>query len=299
MNERIPPKLRKLILSLKPKKWIYIFGQPYNLRVLILQIAVVVLIIATVAGAYFYTNREIAESRDNIGGKLAEPESQIVYNEGSEIPLFKALDNIMLFHESTLGYNKIHSLLVQGNMFDGQATVEMKMMAKPPETYYQSLELDNRTLRVTFIDGKLKYDQNSALINQEDERLAEINKILMVMECAIPLPVWLYADPTNNFYLTRQYDEVYNDRECAVVANKILKDTIIRHYIDLKTGQEISRQSEVNGYRLRVDYGELEEIKGVFFPRGYEVFLNDTFVCKAEFDSIQINRGLPEFLFER
>jgi hypothetical protein len=157
--------------------------------------------------------------------------------------------------------------------------------------------MNNKELKVTFINGKLEYDQNSTLINSEDERLAEINKVLMVMECAIPLPAWLYVDPANNHYLKRKYDETYNGRECAVVENTVFKDTIIRHYIDLTTGQELSRQSEVNGYRLRVDYEELKEVKDVYLPTGYQIFLNDSFVFKATFDSIQINRGLPSFLF--
>lgn len=297
MTMPFKPILTKLIASLQHEKWIRIWGRPYDLRILVLQVIFTVLLIAFIVGAFFYTNKEISERRDYVGGEFSELESKISYREDSETPEFDALHQIMQLHEYVLGFNKINSLLIQGEMFDGHTSVNLKMMAKPPESYFQLLEMDNKELKVTFINGKLEYDQNSALINTEDERLAGINKVLMVMECAIPLPAWLYVDQTNNLYLKRKYDEIYNGRECAVVENSVLKDTIIRHYIDLATGQELSRQSEVKGDRLRVDYEELKEVTDVFFPTGYQVFLNGSFVCKATFDSIQINRGLPTFLF--
>ena len=188
--------------------------------------------------------------------------------------------------------------------------MDFTLFAKQPRLYKQVLEAHGRKLEAGF-DGKdLWYRQNYPLLDTEDEDLLALNRALAILECSIPCIAWEYetaglveAREGSTAGLQLLAETEWKGRRCQVVKNLRLLDSPVYHYIDSETGLEVYRRASVNLDARRQKHVELfyQEPIGDWaypLPSGFELWIDGHLFCTVEFDTVEMNPGLVNFLFE-
>lgn len=227
--------------------------------------------------------------------------------EAVEVITEEEVDPLELFfeqHFAATRYNEIESIRASGTYSSGEVEMEIVFLAKNPHFYKQTLVYKNTKIEAGYDGAQLWYAQSHPVVDVSDASLLKLNRALAMLECAIPCLTWEYEkgeESQGDFQLMAE--DVWNGRQCLVVKNLGLLDSPVYHYIDAETGLELYRRSSVAiDERRRKDvelfYLPALEDSDYTLPSGYELHVDGVLYCTAQFDKIEVNRGLPDFLFQ-
>lgn len=207
-------------------------------------------------------------------------------------------------HFAATRYDEVESIRASGTYTSGEVQMKIVFLAKNPHFYKQTLLYKDVKVEAGYDGTQLWYKQSHAVVDDSDEALTKLNRALTMLECAIPCLTWEYeksAEAKENFQLMG--DETWDGRLCSVVKNLGLLESPVYHYIDAQTGLEVYRRSSVlidDRRRKDVELFYLPPLEGLEYalPSGFELMVDGVLYCTAMFDKIEVNRGLPDFLFE-
>ena len=225
----------------------------------------------------------------------------------TEVITVEEKDDVEVFfedHFAATRYNEVESIRAVGTYSSGEVEMEFTLLAKNPHFYKQSLRYKDRLIEAGYDGSDLWYHQSHAILDESDEALMAFNRSLAMLECSIPALTWEYEkgeDATVEFQFMP--NEMWNQRECLVVRQIGLLDSPVYHYLDKETGLELYRRSSVKiDERRRKDveliYADPLEDAKYPIPGGFELWVDGVLYCTAVFEKIDVNPGLPNFLFE-
>ena len=289
-------------MSEKPDnyEWINVFGNTIHRTEFYKLLFFGFLVLSVVLGSlgyltwsYFFPARTVVTAADQV--------------EAVEVMTEKVVDPRDVFfeqHFAATRYDEIESIRATGTYTSGDVEMELIFLAKNPHFYKQTLLYEQVKVEAGYDGEQLWYQQSHAVVDDSDEALTVLNRALSMLECAIPCLTWEYEkgpEAKENFQLMG--DETWNGRHCLVVKNLGLLESPVYHYIDAETGLEVYRRSSVAidaRRRKDVELFYLPPLEGSEYalPGGFELHVDGVLYCTATFDQIEINRGLPDFLFE-
>jgi hypothetical protein len=289
-------------MSQPPKKseWIFILGNPVHRTEFYKLLFFGFLALSVVVGIGLYFAWGSLFSVRNV-------ETEIAREEAVEAMETKGLDPLETFfqqHFAATRYNEIESLRASGTYSSGEVEMKLAFIAKNPHFYRQTLVYKAAKVEAGYNGKKLWYSQSHEIVDDSDTSLSVLNRALTMLECAIPCLSWEYEkglEGKQSFEIMD--DEVLDGRECFVIKNLGLLDSPVYHYIDKETGLERYRRCTVKideRRRKDVELFYLPPLEGSEYPlpSGYELIVDGVLYCTAKFDKIDINQGLPNFLFE-
>ena len=292
-------------MSEKPDgyEWIFVLGYPIPrgefYKLLLFGLSALSIVIGLVV--YFCWGLFFPQAaRDE---KVVEAEQEIATEVITEV-IKSELDLFFEDHFAATRYNEVESIRAVGTYTSGEVEMEFTLLAKNPHFYKQSLKYEDRLVEAGYDGEALWYRQSHPILDESDEGLLSFNRSLAMLECSIPALTWEHEqgeDSTVDFQLMP--NEMWNQRECLVVRQIGLLDSPIYHYLDKETGLEVYRRSSVKiDERRRKDVeliyaAPLEDAK-YLIPAGFELWVDGVLYCTASFEKIDVNPGLPNFLFE-
>lgn len=155
-------------------------------------------------------------------------------------------------------------------------------------------------------DGKeVWFEQSHDIVDVSDPSLMKLNRTLAIIESTIPCLAWDYdiEKPLDGLELMSESE--WQGHECFVVKNtKLLVDVPVYHYIDKTMGFERYRRASIEIAPGRFRDAELFydlPLTGAAYPipSGIELMLDGRLFYKVSFDTVDVNKGVPSFLFER
>ncbi len=292
-------------MSEKPDgyEWIFVLGYPiprgefYKLLFFGLSaLSILIGLVVYFCWGFFFPeaarDEAVVEAEQEIATEVITEETK------SELDLF------FEDHFAATRYNEVESIRAVGTYRSGDVVLEFTLLAKNPHFYKQSLQYENKLVEAGYDGTALWYRQSHPILDESDEGLLAFNRSLAMLECSIPALTWEYEkgeDSMAEFQLMP--NEMWNRRECLVVRQVGLLDSAVYHYLDKATGLEVYRRSSVKiDERRRKDVeliysAPLEDAK-YLIPAGFELLVDGVLYCTASFDKVEVNVGLPNFLFE-
>lgn len=284
-----------------------ILGYPIpKVKIIILLSTILIFVLSCLVGGFFFVQKLKQETKERMidwtGDSRARSEYVKRMDPGSPDAV-DPLEALRRFHIEATGFDRVTSLRLGGRYIADGISLELTIMGRKPNRFLQKLKHQDRQLTVGLIDGEIWYQQNSPLLAEENDDLTQINRVLMIMECAIPLLAWEFSGSEFRRNIVRLPDEVINGVEVAILENHVFPEVVIRHQIDLHSGLELARTSLVS-------VGESQQLIELVFkppapgivypvPSGYSVRINQSLVCTAVFETYEFNIGLAPFLFNR
>ena len=289
-------------MSEKPDnyEWIIILGHSVHRTEFYKLLFFGFMVLSVVVGSGLYLAWDLLFPTRNIVTAADEAQAAEVITEAVVDPR----DVFFEQHFAATRYDEIESIRASGTYTSGQVEMELIFLAKNPHFYKQTLLSGGVKVEAGYDGSQFWYRQSHAVVDDSNEALATLNRALAMLECAIPCLAWEYekgAEARENFQLMG--DETWNERHCFVIKNLGLLESPVYHYIDAETGLEVYRRSSVAidaRRRKDVELFYLPPIEGGEYalPGGYELMVDGVLYCTAIFEQIEINRGLPDFLFE-
>ncbi|MFQ3224833.1 MAG: hypothetical protein ACI8Z5_001085 [Lentimonas sp.] len=284
-------------------EWIFVLGFPIPrsefYKLLLFGLSAVSVVVGLVV--YFYWGLFFPEAARDAQVVKAE---QVTATEVITAELKGELQVFFEDHFAATRYNEVESIRAVGTYSSGDVEMEFTLLAKNPHFYKQSLRYKDKLIEAGYDGSELWYHQSHAILDDSDEALMAFNRSLAMLECSIPALTWEYEkgeDSTVEFQLMP--NEMWNQRECLVVRQIGLLDSPVYHYLDQETGLELYRRSSVKiDARRRKDVeliyaAPLEDAKYPI-PAGFDLWVDGVLYCTAAFDQINVNAGLPNFLFK-
>ncbi len=294
----------------RPKNydWVVIWGHTFHKAELVKLACIfgffflVALGVAGYLGNYYWQahKEKLAQTEEEVEAAVEEKERR------TQDPVRRFIEN----HFAVTRFNEVNSIRAVGTYTAGDVVLDFTLQGKQPRFYKQTLKANGRKIEAGFDGKELWYRQNYPLLDQEDEGLQQLNRALAMLECSIPCIAWEYEEEglveereqsTASFQLLPETQ--WNGRPCQVVKNLRMLDTPVYHYIDSETGLELYRRASVTiGERRQKDV-ELffkEPMEGLDYPlpSGFELWVDGRLFCTVEFESVEVNRGLMNYLFQ-
>lgn len=293
-------------MSEKPDncEWIFIFGTPIHRIEFYKLLAFALLGGVTLLGVVGYIAWGIASPKSAGEAALVEAAQAQAVGRVSAEPV-APLEQFFAQHFAATRYNEIESIRATGIYIASTVQMKIVFLAKNPHFYKQTVRYKQTSVEAGYDGSQFWYAQTHPVLDTKDPSLNAMNRALTMMECAIPCLTWEYEKGTEaqaNFQLMP--DEVWNGRPCRVLKNYGLLESPVYHYLDSGTGLELYRRSSVavdERHRKDVELFYLPPLADSTYalPGGFELYVDGVLYCTAQFDQIEINRGLPDFLFRQ
>lgn len=202
----------------------------------------------------------------------------------------------------------MNSIRALGTYTSGDIVMQLTQLAKQPRYYKQVLALNGRELHAGFDGHELWFKQNHPIVDESDEPLMRLNRALAMLECSIPAIVWEYENALSNEepevlnYFELLPEVEWQGRTCIVVKNTRMLDGPVFHYIDKASKLELYRRASVQISERSLRDVELffkDPLEDSFYPlpSGFELWVDGQLYCTADFDKVEVNRGLAGYLF--
>lgn len=294
--------------KLNVERYVFILGQsfPRSELVKLGLIAGFVVLMLTVGGVFFYL--------DWRGARLARVE-KLAESEPLDTPLYKAVgveasarDPLVAFFDEFIGmtrFDEVDSIRAVGLYTVNGVEMELTFLAKRPRLYRQTLEKGSAVIEFGYDGDDVWFEQSHAVVDDEDSALMNLNRYLAIFESAIPTLSWDYDVETVDQTFELMPDTVWAGKLCHVVKNKGLIDgSPVYHYIDKKTGFEHYRRASLQIAPRRYKDVELfydDPLADAKYPipSGMELLLDGRLYYKVVFEQVEINQGIPSFLFQQ
>lgn len=294
-------------------KWVTVFGNPFPLSEVIKLSSILLLLVFIVSGfaSYFYMDNLLNSRNLRLlveGSEEGQKEEykHIVDSAGKkEVGSFVEL---MDEHLQQSGFEKVHSLHAEGRfIIDGQV-LDFLLLSRRPD--YCRLQFSWPSgFAVSGHNGNNSWSSGADLL--EDLFSVEtqfLNKRLTRFLGIFPAGDWIYSKLGDqkkwkqSNLLEWESSVEWMGRKCKMLTNRCMGDSVIRHYFDLDTGLEISRevQMSLNGSDETYVQVHFKEPLGKIyqFPSGFELWMDGRKLGIVEFTHCEANRGLYSYLFE-
>ncbi|TVP79380.1 MAG: hypothetical protein EA353_06345 [Puniceicoccaceae bacterium] len=284
--------------------WVTVLGHPVPKvkYYTFLAILVFIFIAGSVGGFLFVENLRLQAKEEKEASSTAQDRDTDRMNRREGVAS-DPLGTLLRYHIEATRFDKMTSLVVSGKYASEGAVLDLRIMAREPNRFLQTLQYENLRLSVGMVNGELWYDQNSPLLAEDDADLTRVNRVLMAMECAIPILSWQFKNGDFRRTLRRLPDETQDGREVAILENHAFTDMVILHQIDLETGLEIARSSLVSvgsfDQLIEIRFAAPAEDLEFAFPSGYTVQIEHTHMYSAEFEKYDFNKGIASYLFDK
>lgn len=285
-------------------EWIFVFGHPIHrtefYKLLFFGLSTVVLL----CGLVLYFCWGLLFPAPARASAVVAAESAVATEVITEFSKTE-LDLLFAQHRAATRYEEVKSIRAVGSYTSGEVEMEFTLFAKFPHFYKQSLKFVEGGLVEVGYDGtELWYHQTVAVLDESDAALMALNRSLVILEGSIPALVWASGSAggsTVEFELMP--DAEWNGRECRVVRQIGLLEVPVYHYIDTITGMEVYRRCTlaIDGRPPRqVELMYAAPLEGADYPipAGFELWMDGVLYCTARFDQIDVNVGLPNFMFQ-
>lgn len=288
--------------------WIVIWGQTVHKMELMKLGCVLGLLILTGGVVAAYLGHYYRQAHEE---KLAKVEQQRETTLGerkqsAKEPVQRFIDT----HFAKTRYDEVNSIRATGTYTADGVVLDFKLFGKQPRFYKQVIEANGRKIEAGFDGNALWYRQNYPLVDKADEGLRALNRALAMLECAIPCVAWEYEkegliekreESPASFQLLPEAD--WNGKRCQIVKNLRMLDTPVYHYFDSETGLEVYRRASVtlDARRQRdveIFYKEPMGDLEYPIPSGFELWVDGRLFCTVQFETMEINRGLMNYLFQ-
>lgn len=282
--------------------YVFIFGQSFP-RSEIVRLCVIlgfVIVMTSIGATYLYLDwREGVEMREE---KFEEQQRL------EEIAAEQEVDPLRKFFEDYLKqtrFGQVDSIRAVGVYDVNEIVMDFTFMAKRPRLYRQKLRKDDSLVEVGYDGKEVWFEQSHDIVDVSDPSLMRLNRTLAILESTIPCLAWDY-DPDNPLEgLELMSESEWQGHECFVIKNtNLLDDVPVYHYIDKAMGFELYRRASIEIAPGRFRDVELfydPPLAGAVYPipSGIELMLDGRLFYKVSFDSVDVNKGVPSFLFER
>lgn len=288
----------------KRETYVFIMGHafPRSELIKLVTIALLVFLMLAAGAGYFYFDWLEGQK------KRAENVEDVLEFE-EEAALAKAeLNPLKSFFETYLkqtSFDQVDSIRAVGPYEVDDVKMELTFLAKRPGLYRQSLRLNDLLIEFGYDGEEVWFSQTHEVVDSADPDLMNLNKSLAILESAIPSLAWEYDPkvPITEFELMP--DIVWEGDDCYVIKNTGLLEGIpVYHYIDKATGFEHYRRASVQIAPKRFKDVELFYDPPLAdskypIPGGMELLLDGRLYYKVEFESVRVNPGLLNYLFEK
>lgn len=282
--------------------YVFIFGQsfPRSEIVRLCVIAGFAILMLTIGAGYLYLDwREGVEMRE---AKFEEQQRL------EEIAAAQEVDPLRKFFEGYLvqtRFSEVDSIRAVGVYDVNEIVMEFTFMAKRPRLYRQKLRKDDNLIEVGYDGEEVWFQQSHDVVDSSDPSLMKLNRTLAILESTIPCLAWDYdiEKPLDGLELMSESE--WQGHACYVVKNtKLLDEAPVYHYIDKAMGFERYRRASIEIAPGRFRDVELfydSPLAGAVYPipSGIELLLDGRLFYKVNFDTVDVNKGVPTFLFER
>jgi len=285
--------------------YVFILGQPFPRGEIIKLslIAFFVLLMSTVGGLFIYKDwRKGQESR-------AAKQQEIQQMEAATAVLQKAqIDPLKAFFQSYLEqtrYDQVESIRAVGVYTVGDLSMELTFLAKRPRLYRQTLTKGDQLIEFGYDGEAVWFEQSHGVVDSADPALMNLNKALAILESTIPCLAWDYDPKASSSTFELMPNVEWQGHACYVIKNtKLLEGSPVYHYIDQATGFERYRRASVQIAPRRYKDVELfytppAEGAAYSIPSGMELLLDGRLYYKVAFETVEVNHGIPTFLFRR
>lgn len=293
----------------KPKNfdWVVIWGHTFHKAELVKLACIFGFFFLIALGVAGYLGNYYWQAHQS---KLAEAEGEIE----TVIEVKEQMDPVRRFvetHFAKTRFNEVNSIRAVGRYTAGDVELAFTLLGKQPRFYKQVLEFNGRKIEAGFDGQQMWYLQNYPLLDKDDAGLLSLNRALAMLECSIPCIAWEYEEEglveervKSNAGFQLLPDTEWNGKRCQIVKNLRMLDTPVYHYFDAETGLELYRRASVSIDERRQKDVELffkEPLEGLEYPipSGFELWVDGRLFCTAEFDTIEVNRGLMNYLFQQ
>lgn len=282
--------------------YVFIFGQSFP-RSEIIKLCVIagfVLLMSIIGGTFLYLDwREGVELRE------AKVEEQ---RRLEEVAAEQEVDPLRKFFEGYLKqtrFSEVDSIRAVGVYDVNDIEMDFTFMAKRPRLYRQKLTKADHLIEVGYDGEEVWFNQSHDVVDSSDPSLMQLNRTLAILESTIPCLAWDYdiEKPLDGLQLMPESE--WQGHECYVVKNtKLLSEVPVYHYIDKAAGFERYRRASVE-----IAPGRFRDVELFYdpplggspypIPSGIELILDGRLYYKVTFDTVDVNKGVPTFLFER
>lgn len=284
----------------KPKNygWYTIFGHNFHWVELLKlgAIALFGLIVAAIL-LYFTIGEQLRSGEMSTMSDVEET----VLNIEELSPLEKFFDRYL----ADSGMAAIQSIRATGIYTVNDLEFELTFLAKSPRSYKQTMQLGDRLIEVGYDGQEAWIEQSHEMIEVSNEPLMRLNQMLAIMESAIPCLAWDHEFDNTEAGYELMPDSVFEGHDCYVIKNLRLIDGVaVYHFIDKNTLFEHYRRASVQIDERRFKdvelyYGRDDESIPRGLPDRIELLVDGVSFYKVHFNTIEVNAGLPNFLFRK
>ncbi|MEM8867416.1 MAG: hypothetical protein AAGC73_04030, partial [Verrucomicrobiota bacterium] len=139
------------------------------------------------AGVAYYVIREVLWRSEHAEG--FEPEAPLTA-EAFEPVRLTPLEQLLERHLEATGFDDLTSLRVDGVYKSKDVEMEVRLQARSPGLYRQTLQYGDVIIDVGMVENELWLDQTHPVINMEDTKLGLVNQVVLRMEASIPSLAW-------------------------------------------------------------------------------------------------------------
>lgn len=278
--------------------YVFIFGQSFPrseiIRLCFIAGFTIVMIILMIGGVFLYLN-----SREGVEVREAKFE---------ELAAVKAVDPLRQFYGGYLRktrFDQVDSIRAVGIYDVNEIEMEFTFMAKRPRLYRQKFRKDGNLIEIGYDGEEVWFKQSYDTVDSDDPALMRLNRALAILESTIPCLAWDYDIEKPLDGLELMSESLWQGHECYVIKNtKLFDDFPVYHYIDRLIGIERYRRASIEIAPGRFRDAELfydPPLQGSVYPipSGMELMLDGRLFYKVNFDTVDVNKGVPTFLFER
>ncbi|MEO0508784.1 MAG: hypothetical protein AAF065_02860 [Verrucomicrobiota bacterium] len=281
--------------------YFFIMGQsfPRSEIVKLFTILGFLLLMIVVGVSFFFFDWK--KKQDLRSSQLAEQASL----SGSEVQ--KAANPTVAFFDEFLEqtrFDEVFSINAVGIYNVNGIEMNLQFLAKRPRLYRQTLRKNDKVIEFGYDGETVWFSQSHDVVDGENEALMSLNRSLAILESAVPCLAWDYnsEESIEGFELMPEND--WNGHPCYVIKNsRLLENTVVYHYIDKESGFEHYRRASLQIAPRRYRDAELfykAPLEGSEFtlPSGIELLLDGRLYYKVTFESVEVNKGLLNILFE-